>query len=313
MKKLILAAAIAATTAGSASAASIYEGKGLTYKLKGDFPIQLRKDVGADQKLDVEFDDLELKNTVIYDLGDDMKAFGQLDFGYKNSADAKSGYNGSQLEEAYVGLQFGNVSVSIGQQDFAVDSFGVDAQIEDKLKEDRFDATATSGNDVVRVDVNMDNFTLIATTELEAASEDSADGKGFDIFLSTSVAGVNLGAAYQNFDEDPTVSGDVDVWGVSASFDAGFAEFGVDYSKADDGTTETDQYNLMTVVPVADTTDLGLGLTKVDDGSTDETEWYANVVYKFPAQKNVSVFAEVADTDKDGVKMGYLAGMRVKF
>ncbi|UTW02490.1 porin [Amphritea atlantica] len=312
MKKLILAAAIAATTAGSASAATIYEGKGLTYKLKGDFQIQLRKDAGEDQKLDVEFDDLELKNSVIYDLGDDMKAFGQLDFGYKNAAEGKT--DSSHLEEAYVGMQFGNVSVSIGQQNFAVDSFGVDAQLEDKLKEDQFDATETSGNDVVRVDVNMDNFTLIATTELEAGSEDSADGKGYDLFVSTSVGGVDLGAAYQNYDEDPSVSGDVDVWGVSASFDAGFAEFGVDYSKADDGTVETDQYNLMTIVPVAKTTDLGLGMTKVEeDGADDVTEWYANVVYKFPTQKNVSVFAEIADTDEDGVKMGYLAGMRVKF
>ena len=98
-------------------------------------------------------------------------------------------------------------------------------------------------------------------TELEAGSEDSADGKGYDLFVSTSVGGVDLGAAYQNYDEDPSVSGDVEVWGVSASFDAGFAEFGVDYSKADDGTVETDQYNLMTIVPVAKTTDLGLGMT----------------------------------------------------
>ncbi|MBN0989600.1 porin [Amphritea pacifica] len=314
MKKLILAAAIAATTAGSASAATIYEGKGLTYKLKGDFQIQLRKDVGKDQNLNVDFDDLELKNSVIYDLGNDMKAFGQLDFGYKNAANGKDKESSSQLEEAYVGMQFGNVSVSVGQQNFAVDSFGVDEQLEDELKEDRFDATATDGNDVVRVDVNMDNFTLILSTELEADGEKSADGKGYDLFVSTSVAGVELGAAYQTFDEDPSTSGDVDVWGVSAMYDAGFAEFGVDYSKSDDGTVEASQYNVITIIPVAATTDLGLGLTKVEeDGQDDVSEWYVNVVYKFPTQKNVSVFAEIADTDEDGVKMGYLAGMRLKF
>ena len=49
------------------------------------------------------------------------------------------------------------------------------------------------------------------------------------------------------------------------------------------------------------------------DGSDDVTGWYANVTYKFPTQKNVSVFAEVADTDKDNADMGFLAGMRVKF
>lgn len=315
MKKLILAAVIAATTAGSASAATIYEGKGLTYKLKGDFQIQLRKDVGKDQNLNVDFDDLELKNSVIYDLGNDMKAFGQLDFGYKNAANGKDKEKSSQLEEAYVGMQFGNVSVSVGQQNFAVDSFGVDEQLEDELKEDRFDATATDGNDVVRVDLNMENFTVILSTELEADSEKSADGKGFDIFMSTAVAGVELGAAYQTFNDKKTAtSPDVDVWGVSAMYDAGFAEFGVDYSKSDDGTVEASQYNVITIIPVAATTDLGLGLTKVEeDGKDDVSEWYVNVVYKFPTQKNVSVFAEIADTDEDDVKMGYLAGMRLKF
>ena len=319
MKKLILAAAIAATTAGSASAATIYESKGFTYKLKGDFQIQLRKDVGKDQNLNVDFDDVELKNSVIYDLGNDMKAFGQLDFGYKNAANGKDHgkdkNDSSQLEEAYVGMEFGNVSVSVGQQNFAVDEFGVDGQLEDDVDEDRFDATATDGNDVVRVDVNMDNFTLILSTELEADSEKSADGKGYDLFVSTSVSGVELGAAYQTFNKkDKADSPDIDVWGVSAMFDAGFAEFGVDYSKSDDGTVEANQYNIITIIPVAATTDLGLGLTKVEeDGKDDVSEWYVNVVYKFPTQKNVSVFAEIADTDEDDVKMGYLAGLRLKF
>ena len=41
MKKLVLATAIlAASAAGTASAATIYENNGLTYKLKGDFQIR---------------------------------------------------------------------------------------------------------------------------------------------------------------------------------------------------------------------------------------------------------------------------------
>jgi predicted porin len=312
MKKLILAAAIAATTAGAANAATIYEGKGLTYKLKGDFQVQLRKDTGDNQKVDVEFDDLEIKNTVIYDLGDDMKAFGQLDFGYKDAAEDKQ--SGSDLEEAYVGMQFGNVAVSVGKQDFAVDDFGIDAQYEDKLSEDQFDATETSGDDVVRVDVNMENFTLIASTEIEAEGESSANGEGFDIFVATAVGGVELAAAYQNFDSTPATSDDVDVWGVSAAYDAGFAAFGVDYSTADNGTTETDQYGLVAIVPVAQTTKVALGMTNVEEqGSDDINEWYANVSYKFPTQKNVKLFAEISDTDEDNVDMGALAGMQVKF
>ncbi|MFT6470599.1 MAG: hypothetical protein ACJAZ4_001025, partial [Neptuniibacter pectenicola] len=43
---------------------------------------------------------------------------------------------------------------------------------------------------------------------------------------------------------------------------------------------------------------------------------YANVVYKFPAQKNVSVFAEITNRDDDAgtdYELDVLAGMRIKF
>ncbi|WP_297305794.1 hypothetical protein [Neptuniibacter sp.] len=42
MKKLILASAIAALAANSATAATVYENKGLTFKIKGDWQVQLR-------------------------------------------------------------------------------------------------------------------------------------------------------------------------------------------------------------------------------------------------------------------------------
>lgn len=65
---------------------------------------------------------------------------------------------------------------------------------------------------------------------------------------------------------------------------------------------------------MASTTGVAIGMQNQElDGSDDVTGWYANVTYKFPTQKNVSVFAEVADTDKDNADMGFLAGMRVKF
>ena len=47
-------------SAGSASAATIYEKDGFTYKLNGDLQVQLRQDVGADKNAYVDFDDLEL-------------------------------------------------------------------------------------------------------------------------------------------------------------------------------------------------------------------------------------------------------------
>ncbi|MCF6280751.1 MAG: porin [Candidatus Polarisedimenticolaceae bacterium] len=86
-----------------------------------------------------------------------------------------------------------------------------------------------------------------------------------------------------------------------------------DYSDIEDVSK---QYNVAVVVPVAKSTKVALGLNTLDpDASGADTvqEWYANVTYKFPAQKNVSLFAEIGDTDEDDVDMGYLAGLRIKF
>ncbi len=110
-----------------------------------------------------------------------------------------------------------------------------------------------------------------------------------------------------------------DTWGVSASYDFGFMNLAADYSSTDEDDFETTQYNLAAVFAVAATTDVALGMgNKEEDDADDVTEWYANVTYKFPAAKNVSVFAEIAQSDLedasgDDADMGFLAGMRVKF
>lgn len=328
MKKLLLAVAVS-VAAGSASAATIYEGNGLTYKINGDVQIQLRKKVGEDEHADVEFDDIELKNYVSYDLGSDMKAFGRVDFSFDDKAN-DSGDDSADLEEAYVGLALGNTSVSIGKQNFASDEFGIEEAYELISDEDRFDGVETSGDDTIRLDIELENVYIAASYELQAkGSDNSSSGKYFDLFASTDIGNVTLAAAYQNTsdaDEDfiyKNGADDVDTWGFSASYDAGFATFAAEYSTTDD---LADQYGIATTFAVAETTTVAIGVIDTDfddayiakfstpdDIIEDFTEWYANVTYKFPTQKNVSLFAEIADTDLDDSDMGYLAGMRVKF
>ncbi len=307
MKKLLLAVAVS-VAAGSASAATIYEGNGFTYKLNGDLQVQLRQDVGNDQNPELEFDDLELKNYVSYDLGNGMKAFGRVDFGFKDAAEDKK--DGSKLEEAYLGFAFGNTSVSFGKQNFATDEFGVEEAYELVSDEDRFDAMGTDGDDTIRLDVELDNMYFAASYEMDAEGESSENGEYFDVFASVDVAGLNVAAAYQN--ATPSVGADdFDTWGLSASFDAGFAKFAADWSTTED---IADQYNLAAVFKAGKTTKVAVGVVNTDPESGDDvSEWYANVTYKFATQKNVSVFAEIADTDEDGSDMGYLAGMRIKF
>jgi predicted porin len=311
MKKLLLAVAVS-VAAGSASAATVYEGNGLTYTVNGDFQIQLRRDIGDDESEYVDFDDLEIKNYLSYDLGGDMAAFGRVDFDFKDQANGKD--NVTPLEEAYVGLRYGVTSLSFGKQNFASDEFGVEEAYEAPLAEDRYDAIATDGDDTFRVDVELDRVFLAASYELEAEDKGGIEGEYLDLFAATDIAGLELAAAYQQ--HTPLGADSLDTWGLSAGYDFGIFGLAADYSVTDDSNTDLDTalYNVAATFDVTSTTGLAIGMqNEEEDNADDVTAWYANVTYKFPAQKNVSVFAEVADNDVDNTDMGLLAGMRVKF
>lgn len=265
-----------------------------------------------------EYDDLELKNYVAYDLGNDLTAFGRLDFGFKDAAE--KGENGSNLEEVFVGLKYGVASVSFGKQNFAGDEFGIEEAYEvADIKEDRFDAVGTDGDDTIRIDVELENVYIAASHEMKTSDNNSGDdisGEYYDLFAATELAGLELAAAYQQA-KAYGAADTMNTWGLSASYDFGFMNLAADYSMTDDKENDADiaQYNVAAVFAVASTTDVAVGMGNVDDDNKadDVTEWYANVTYKFPEAKNVSVFAEIADSDVDEHDMGMLAGLRVKF
>lgn len=303
---------LGAAVAGATHAATIYEGNGLTYKVKGDWQIQMRQKAGNDKELDVEFDDLELKNSVVYDLDNGLKAFGQLDFSFDGEGN-NSSKDSAKLEEAYLGLDFGSVAVAIGRQNLAGDEFGVEAAYETHTAQDRFEQVADKGDDVIRVDAEFDNLTLVASALIGAESSANAAGEAFDLFVATQLAGVELAAAYQTYNDNTPGAEDQNTWGVSAAYNAGFVALAADYSTTDTGSNDEDIYNLAAVFKASKTTKVALGMVNVDDGNDDVTEWYANATYVFPARKNVSLFVELADTDEDNTDLGFLAGMRIKF
>ena len=229
---------------------------------------------------------------------------------------AEGSQDASNLEEAYVGLKYGVASFSFGKQDFAGDEFGIEEAYEvETIDEDRFDGVETAGDDTIRVDIELENVYIAASHEMDAADQ---DGEYYDLFVATELAGLELAAAYQQ-SRAAGAAESADTWGVSASYDFGFMNLAADYSSTDEDDFETTQYNLAAVFAVAATTDVALGMgNKEEDDADDITEWYANVTYKFPAAKNVSVFAEIAQSDLedasgDDADMGFLAGMRVKF
>jgi predicted porin len=317
MKKLILAAAIAAVTANTATAATVYDDKGLTFKIKGDWQVQLRDNASKTKDTEVEFDDLEVKNSVTYDLGNGLKAFGQLDFGFKNEAEQK---NTDNLEEAYLGLEAHNVSVLIGKTDNAAYDFGVEQMIEDSTGKDIFDAVGrVDGDDLIRLDADFDVARVAISHELEAEGEGSADGQSTEIYVEANFDMVTLGAAYQA-NEENSADDTQDIWGLSAVVDAGFAEFGVDFgeSDSDDADEAADFLNVAATFKASKTTKISVGYAELDfddAGEADIEQTYVNVTYKFPAQKNVRLFAEISDVDEEGkdLDMDILAGIRIKF
>lgn len=312
MKKVVLATAVSAALAASAQAATVYEGNGLKYDIKGDIQIQLRQKVGQDQEQDLEFDDAEIKNRVTYDLQDNMSAFAQLDYSFDKRANDQSSdaQDGGRLEEAYLGLTFDNVAVRLGKQNYSTDEFSVEKAYETVVEDDIFDLNDDAGDDVVRVDAQFENVFVSLSTDLEAeGNSDSDRNSSTDLFVSTSVGDFDLMAAYQNFEAAGADSRSA--WGVGIKYDAGFASFGADYGSMED---TADVYNLVAAFPVTANTEVAVGIQSRDEDAGEElTGWYTNVTYKFPQQKNVSLFAELSDTDADNSDPGYLVGMRLKF
>ena len=329
MKKTLLVIAISFVSA-STHAATLYDSDGLTYKINGDIQGQLRQKAGNDQDMDLEFDDLEIKNYVSYELDRSMTAFGRIDFGFKDMAndvsDNEKDDGQAELEEAYFGMAFDSMTVSFGKRATAADEFGVIKTIEnDVADDDRFDAVETSGDDVIHLETKLQNITLIAAYEMRAKGSEKANDSHFDLFVSTELNGLELGAAYQQFDAEGLRAngGDngIDTYGLSIAYDFGQFEVAADYS-ASDADDETDssnasQYNLATSFAASSNTEIAVGLTETDfdeqTGEEDFAEYYANVTYKFPAHSNVRVFGEIKNTDLDDSDLGYLAGMRIKF
>lgn len=323
MKKLALALAVSATVASNgAIAATVFSGEGLTYKLKGDWQVQLRDDHKKSTDMDVEFDDLELKNTVIYDLGNGLQAFGQLDYSFNSEADNKNSDSG-HLEEAYLGVKYDNIKVKVGKTNTAGDEFGVEKAYETILDEDQFDVVKSSGDDLIRIEAGFEAATVVFSHEVSSDGNSSANGEATDLFVSTDFEALSLAAAYQTHQSNGS-SFDDDTWGLSAAFDAGFATFAADFSSTDYGnpaSADAEITNLVATFSANKQTKIALGYVQIDSdaSNSDADSWYANVTYKFPAQKNVSVFAEVSQASYDNSaadeasEVDILAGMQIKF
>ena len=317
MKKLSLSLAISLASMSSAvNAVTILETKkGFKYDLKGDIQVQLRQRAGIDEDVHVDFDDSELKNRFSYDIGNGYTAFAEthIDTGKDVGGDVEA-------EETFVGFDGENFTVQLGRMDYATDEFATEIGIEHLGPESAFDAAdAVGGSDVLLAAFEAGNVEVVISHDFGESSRNT-EASSTDIFVAIEVASnLVLGLAGQSYQEDANAD-DSTGYGISISSEIAGAEFAVDYSKLDDKRSDPDLVDLKVTnawvkFPIANSTKLGLGITNQSNrADTVDDSWYANVVYKFPKAKKVSVFAEVQDSDADnGGDVGFLAGMRVKF
>ena len=284
--------------ATTGSAVTLYDNDyDLELSLKGDLQVQLFQEPGTNQDLEVDYDDLELKFGAKYSLGSGMSAFGELDIDWKNQGD---GSDNDVVDDAYVGIDFGAVSVTIGRM-----AWGSDAMFsEQAIEMDGGTAFAeTSGQDTVQLAFSEKNFDAILSTDLEEEGDESA----VDFYIGTKISSTHIALAYQSYTENAGAD-PVDTIGVLANIEAGPADIGFDYSSNDDLTA----INLSASMPVAKRTKAAVGITQLSyDQTDDQLYWYANVSHKL--HQKVTAFAEVGNSENVDSELGWLSGIRIKF
>lgn len=318
---LTCAMAMSALTAGTATAAvTVFEKENFTYKLGADLQIQLLQDSGVDEDLDVNYDDGELKNHFEYDLGNGLMGFGQLDLEIAKDS-------GVSREEAYVGLAKDNMSFFVGNSDYVTDGFGVEKNIDVvDVGGDVF--PLDNSDDLLGFSFSGEQFEFALSHDLEVDDDTSST----DLILFTEIQGFELALAFQSASNlvIDTAAGDVlsdaETFGISAGY--GFGNYGValaySVADADEAPDTISNIHVVGSAKVTANTEINLGYDIVDVGDdnaaqlglADTDSWYLNAIYKFPNATGFSTFAEIGQTDVDGVDdidAGFLAGLRLQF
>jgi predicted porin len=314
VKRVLAAGILTAMVALNAGAAPVYEKDGTKVELKGDLQIQLYQKVGKDQDLKMDYDDLTVAFGAKHELESGLKAFGLLKMDWKKQAD---GTAAAAVDEGFVGLGFGMMSLEWGRLDWGSDSFHIDQAIE--IADGLSSFPEVGGHESAKVTVDFGAAKLILSGDLEVADNSSA-AEAYLVTNPKKVAGLALGLLYQSFEPDMVEADEeagtaafkpdaIDTLGVRAQYTINKIALGANYTTNDD----EDVANVSVRAPIPNTpasVGLGMGMEMPDQGD-DVNTWYANVKHK--VHKNATVFAEVGGNDKKSADLGYLAGMQVKF
>jgi len=186
------------------------------------------------------------------------------------------------LDDAYIGLKLGGVKVLFGNTDLPADNFGADSSIEGNSS--AFSAFAVDSSEKqVQLMTDLGSVSLAIATEIDGDLD-------LDVFASTSVGSFDLGFGYQDYKG-------VDTVGVSVATSFGPVGVALDYSD-NDSTTVTHLSGSYSM--------FGFGYDIAESGASEVKSYYLNATKAL--SDNISIYAEVDNTDADGSDMGFLVG-----
>lgn len=273
-----------------ASAATVLKKDDFTWRLRGDFQVQLRQKSGIDQDLFIDYDDAELRNSFVYSLGDGVKAFAQVDYDIEKEAS----------EEVYLGVRFGGFRLAFGDTDLPSDGYGHESEYEGSSFEDAF--PIASSDNQIRIDYAYGKSQISVAKDVGDKDERVA----LDFEFITEFSGFDLGVAYQDYIAE--AGGDaVATFGVALGGSLFGVGYGVDYSEND----SLEVLHFETDLKVTVDTLMVLGYEMAEEEGVDIDSWYLNATKSL--RKNVDVIVELDSSNKESSDVGFILGMRVRF
>ncbi|WP_428239922.1 porin [Gynuella sp.] len=320
MKKMALSIAVSTVVAASgASAATILEQDNLKLDLEGDFQVNFEKSTVKDSKVQMVYDDMEVKFKPTYSFDNGLTAFGVLEVEFKDDADRAPLSAGgvevdvpsNKVDDAYVGLGYMGGTIAFGDMVYASDDFGIGEDFE--LGVDGAGLGSTDGADVIKVTYGTDMFTVKASYDMpEEDMSGLKDERSFDLYGETTFSDITVAGTFQSYKKQGKGADDVNSFGISGKYATDMFSVGAEFTSVDEENAEAVAYEIAGTYSATDMVTLaaGFGQWIPDEGDT-VSQYYLNAKYAF-AEKAYT-FAEIGGNDVDDSELGYAVGLAVKF
>ena len=320
MKKLALSVAVAAIAATGVQAKTVYEDDQMSLSLTGEYAFEVVRDTDEDDSANYKTDNMDLEIHADYNLENGITVFGEMLFEFAGYTEKDESYD--PLADHWVGFKKDGLEVRYGEQDYAVDDFGIDEQKDADRPERKNDVLGEDDADdksaeVLVVEYSADSYYLAASADLPEKSstvDDLADETDYSFYGEVDLADFTVGAVLGIQDQDGEDGDDaMTSYGASVEYtgvdDLKLGAMLVYNSETEDMAFDTSvEYDITKSFDIA----AGVGMYLPEDDSEDEiTYYYANVDYDF--HKDVDGYAEVYGNSDDDQQLGFVVGISLDF